>query len=485
MQTMYQEFPPPPRAAEFSELVKKKLEEARASGGTRETVTVELHGQRLNVDVIDLPLDGLYYNPGTHRIRAQRSHDPVANEILEKDPYSDQAQEYMRFLLQADPADPSQRDRSFETLLKDLREFGQNEPGLVTHHGVAVNGNTRLAALRESGMQSMRMGVLPESLTWADINSIELALQLRMDHRRDYSYINRLLAMEEQAKLGRTPEMIAKEFRIQKSTYHQERWILSAIREFIERSESKAGTALRLVDFENHQEKLKEMQRAYANLEAADRDQAETLKETRIAAIVLGFSKTDVRHIDEHFLQRKYLDDVLPADLKSGPSVGTDGTEASDPELIPGLGMALPTAADTVTAARSLSNRILQAKAVAVNVDGGLAEEAQKNAQGLVDSAREAFNAAIDRAGRDARVRKRKQQAPARLAEACTAIDHCVADLVQARASRTLDEEAFDDAVQKLQVSLRKLAQQASRGLPAPGDGVSWLIAAASAEGSR
>ncbi|GAA3056167.1 hypothetical protein GCM10020000_43160 [Streptomyces olivoverticillatus] len=57
-------------------------------------------------------------------------------------------------------------------------------------------------------------------------------------------------------------------------------------------------------------------------------------------------------------------------------------------------------------------------------------------------------------------------------------------ELVQARATRSLDEEAFDDAVLKLRVSLRKLAQQAGRGLPNPGDGVAWLLEAVAAEGS-
>jgi hypothetical protein len=53
---------------------------------------------------------------------------------------------------------------------------------------------------------------------------------------------------------------------------------------------------------------------------------------------------------------------------------------------------------------------------------------------------------------------------------------------VQARTSRSLDEEAFDDAVIKLRGSLLKLAQQASRGLQDPGDGVAWLMDAVATE---
>lgn len=237
---MMRELPAPPRADELSELIKKKVAEAQTAGGTRETVTVDWNEQKAHVDVIDLPLSKLYFNPSTHRIRAQRSHDAAKDAELDQNPWSAESQDYLRFLLQASPTDTNLRDVEFDALKDSLEEFGQNDPGLVTHQGIVVNGNTRAAALQLLGVQSMRVGVLPESFTWADINAVELSLQLRRDHRRDYSYINRIIAMEEQAALGRTPEQIAKEFRIQVRTYHQERWILATIRELIKRSQDAA-----------------------------------------------------------------------------------------------------------------------------------------------------------------------------------------------------------------------------------------------------
>ncbi|MGW7408375.1 hypothetical protein ACWGI9_32600 [Streptomyces sp. NPDC054833] len=478
---MLRELPQPPRAAEFSELIKKKVEEVRAAGGTRETVTVDWNEQQAHVEVIDLPLSGLYFNPSTHRIRAQRSHDPTRDELLEKDPWSAESQDYLRFLLQASSTDPNIRDTDFDKLKESLDQFGQNDPGLVTHHGILVNGNTRAAALRELRAQSMRVGVLPESFSWADINAVELSLQLRKDHRRDYSYINRLLAMEEQASLGRTPEQIAKEFRIQVKTYHQERWILATIRELIDRSKSGGGVALRLVDWEGAQERLKELHRLYVKLESVDRDQAEVLKEWRLAAILLDFSKTDVRHIDEEFLKEGQLGRTLPQSLSTGNSRAAGQDEVS----IPGLGLAVPAASSAVSEARALSDRILRASAAVRSGTPELPDSDKAMDQALLDDAKRAFDEAIEAAGRSARLRKRKQLAPARLAEACASIDQCVMDLVQARTSRSLDEEAFDEAVLKLRSSLRKLAQQAGRGLPNPGDGVAWLLDAAAAEGSQ
>ncbi|MFJ9849517.1 hypothetical protein [Streptomyces sp. NPDC101150] len=463
-----QQFPPPPRAAEFSELIKKRVEEVKSSGGTRETVTVDLHGQPQNVEVIDLPLSGLYYNPATHRIRAQRTHDAQKNRTLESDPWGDEGQEYLESLLQNEPADPTRRDPAFDKLKKSLDEYGQNDPGLITHHGILVNGNTRAAALKGLGAASMRVGVLPESFTWDDINAVELSLQLRKDHRRDYSYINRLLAMEEQASLGRTPDVIAKAFRIQVKTYDQERWILGVVRDQIERSQN-GNAALRLVDFEDHQEKLKELHRDYSKLAAADPDRAEILKETRMAAITLGFSKTDVRHIEEGF-QEKYLSSVLPTGLITEP-------EQEQTITVPGLGISVPGTSSKVSAARELNRQVLQAKARVAARNSS--EEEKSRAQSLQDDFHEAFDKAIDRAGRHARLRKRKQIAPERLMDACAAIELCVGELVKARASHSLDEGAFDEAAVKLRESFRQLAHQAGRGSQEPGEGVRWLISAA------
>ncbi|MFE5503485.1 transcriptional regulator [Amycolatopsis japonica] len=473
---MLQDYPLPAEAADFARLIKKRLEEARSSTRARETVTVEWNKQPLHVDVVDLPLSGLYFNPATHRIRAQRTHDPERDRKLESDPYGDEAQDYLKFLLQAEPSNPERRDPDFDNLKNDLKEFGQTDPGLITCHGILVNGNTRAAALRESGAQSMRVGVLPESFTWADINAVELSLQLRDDHRREYSYINRLLAMEEQAAWGRTPEEIAKEFRIRLATYEQDRWILSVVRDQIARSKD-GSVALRMVDFEDQQEKLKELHRAYKALSSADPDRAEIFKETRMSAIILEFSKTDIRFIEDGGFRDTYLRE-LPASLEAAADEG-------NAVAVPGLGVTIPGASAAVAAARGLTDQLLKAKARSKASAPVVSDDERMKAKKVFEDAKSAFEGALDTAGREMRVRKRKQQAPARLADACADIEQCVVELVQARASRTLDEEAFDEAVLRLRDSIKKLAQQAGRGISQPGDGVAWLLdAAGAAEGN-
>lgn len=463
---MKQDFGRPPRADEIQDLVARRLKDASATGSVRETLTVEWRGQPLHVEVIDMPTDVLYFNPATHRIRAQRSHDDQREQTLDSDAWSPDSQDYLRFLLKALPADPSRVDPDFTELLESLRAFQQTDPGLITRDGIVVNGNTRLAALRDLGKQTIRVGVLPESCEWSDISAVELSLQLRKDHRRDYSYINRLLAIDEQASQGIPLTEVARQFRTTATACEQDVWILGFIREAIERSQV-AGAKLRLVDFEDHAEKLKELRRSYAKVASINHEDAELLKEARMAAIVLGFSKTDVRLIEQDF-QARYLDAELPQELKRPPE--TRGSVA-----IPGLNRLVQGPAPRVAAARALTDSILQARAIVTSGDGLPATQVTE-ASRVVSDAKKAMEGALEPAGKDARVRKRKQAAPARLADARRNIEQCTTDLVVARGSRSLDEDAFDDAVTDLRKALAKLAREARVSVSDPGEGVTWLL---------
>ncbi|MGH4032707.1 transcriptional regulator [Actinomycetota bacterium Odt1-20B] len=471
---MGKDFGRPPLAEQNKALVEQRLKEITDGNGVRETLTVEWRTQPLHVEVIDMPVDALYYNPGTHRIRAQRSHDPERDKLLDEEPWVPGSQEYLHYLLQMLPADPSKKDPDFDDLQESLRVYRQNEPGLITRDGILVNGNTRRAALKQLGVANIRVGVLPESCTWDDINAVELSLQLRPDQRRDYSYINRLLAMEEQHLMGRTLADVAREFRIRATTCEQDLWILSCLRDLIERS-NDGGAQLRLLDFEQHQEKLRELYRRYAKESAVSKDKAEVLKETRLAAIVLGFSKTDVRLIEPDFRER-YLDKRLPDMMKTE-------NEAPGVVAIPGLERTVKSAAPKVAQAKALTDTILKAKAVETAEDG-LFTERSKTATKTFGVAREAVEKALEPAGKDARVRKRKQAAQDRITDACQDIEQCITDLTLAKASGSLDEEAFDEAVLTLRESLTKLAVATQRSIKVPGDGVSWLLESVREEGA-
>lgn len=468
------DFGKPPMAAQNQELVEKRLKEAASAGGIRESLKIEWRGQPLNIEVIDMPTDSLYYNPGTHRIRAQRSHDPALDRALDANPWSPESQDYLHFLLQAKPSKPTEKDPDFEELKKSIKDFGQNDAGLITRDGVLVNGNTRRAALKDLGEQSIRVGVLPGDYTWADISAVELSLQLRKDHRRDYSYINRLLAIEEQVALGRPLASVAHDFRTTAAACDQDLWVLTCIREMIDRS-SGGGIGLRLVDFEEHQEKLKELRRRYAKeLASNKREQAELIKEARLAAMLLGFSKTDVRLIEDDFHDR-YLAPRLPDDLRPAP------VSAAPAVTIPGLGRSVPASTPKVATAKAFTDSILRAKAAEAAV-GKLPPEQVNEAARTFKTVQDAMEKALDPAGRDARLRKRKRAAPDRLDDASQDIEQCITDLVLSRGSRSLDEESFDEALLKLRASLAKLAKESQRSVTEAGDGVTWLLGAVGLE---
>jgi hypothetical protein len=465
-----QDYGLPPGAEENRELVAQRLAEAGSGSGVSETLTVEWRTQPLTVQVIAMPVDALYYNPQTHRIRAQRSHDPGLDEQLSQDAWHPDSQRYLHELLMALPADPAKRDPDFDALLESLRDFKQNEPGLITREGVLVNGNTRRAALRELGVTAMRVGVLPESCTWDDVSAVELALQLRPDRRRDYSYINRLLAIEEQQRRGKPVTEIARDFHIRTATCEQDLWILAVLNDLLDRSEN-GGTALRLLDFEKQQEKLRELHRRYVKEAAVSKDNAELLKEMRLAAITLNFSKTDVRLIEPDFGAR-YLNRRLP------PALAARTETASAVVTIPGLNRTVSAAVPAVAGAKAVTDAVLRAKAVEVAETGRVSDRGTE-ATRLLAAAADAFEESFEPAGKDARIRKRKRAAPDRLADACRDIEECITDLVMSRASSSLEEELFDEAVTGLRKVLGKLAQESARTIKAPGEGVSWLLDAA------
>lgn len=459
----------PPEADTVKLMVADRLRTAkREPGGAM--VTVTWRGEQKHLHVISMPTDTLYYNPDTHRIRAQRGLDPKRNEVLNANPWCEEAQEYLAHLLGCNPANPDDEDPEFRTLVEELDDFGQRDPGIITVEGILVDGNTRCAALRELGVKNIRVGVLPDDAGRGDINDVELALQLRRDKRRDYSYVNRLIAIDERIGAGHLPSDVAREFNIKLKTLQADRWVHALILDSIERSRQE-GISLSANDFENHQEKLRELYRDYSKLAAANLDGAERLKETRLATILLEFPKTTLRLVEDDFYDR-YLVERLPDDLK--PAIAETKSVP-----IPGLSdVSVNDAGADVKAARALTDQLLRAKA-ASQATKRLPPSEIKQADNTIRQARETFETATRMAGRNAELKKRKTAVPERLTDAAEYIDQCTAEFAEAKSKRALDEDAFDDALLVLKASFDRLARLAGRAFDTPGDGVAWLLKSA------
>ncbi|MEW1952309.1 ParB N-terminal domain-containing protein [Terrabacter sp. NPDC080008] len=458
----------PPRGDEIKAVISQRLKQAMAEEGAK--VTIDWRGEPRHLYVISMPVDMLYFNPDTHRIRAQRTLDPERNQAIEENPWGEAAQNYLHDLLRQRPANPDQTDPDYTALMDELDDVGQREPGIVSPHGILVDGNTRAAALMDLGEQNIRVGVLPDDTSRQDINNVELTLQLRKDRRRDYSYINRLIAIDEELGRGRSEADVAKDFNIKLATLQRDRWVYSLILEAIARSQTEDGASLRLIDFEQHQEKLRELHRDYAKLAKTDPDAAKRLMQSRLAMVVLDYPKTSLRLAEADFHSR-YLESRLPENLKPQ-------AHATAPVSVPGIpGVTLPSQRSDSAAVEALTNQLLRAKAVASDGKTSTPEEVAR-ASTVMKQARDTFDVAVKLAGQNAELVKRQTAVPERLTDAADYINQCSAEFAGAKAKRALDEEAFDDALIVLRDSLGSLARQAGRTFPVPGEGVAWLLEA-------
>jgi ParB-like chromosome segregation protein Spo0J len=460
----------PPKGEEIKQIISQRLKQAMSEEGAK--TTIDWRGEQRHVYVISMPLDMLYFNPDTHRIRAQRTLDPERDKAIDEKPWGEEAQTYLHDLLKQRPANPDQTDPDFIALMDELDDVGQREPGIVSPHGILVDGNTRAAALKELGVANIKVGVLPDDTSRQDINDVELSLQLRKDRRRDYSYINRLIAIDEELGRGRSEADVAKDFNIKLATLQRDRWVYDLILKAIERSKTEDGASLRLIDFEQHQEKLRELHRDFTKLAATDTDAANQLLQSRLAMVLLDYPKTSLRLAEQEFYTR-YLESRLPGDLK--PEVS-----AAEPVPVPGIpGATLPAQSSDSAAAEALTDRLLRAKAVASDGSSGTSSAAEvAEASAVMKGARATFDVAVKLAGQNAELVKRQTKVPERLTDAADYITQCSNEFAEAKAKRALDEEAFDDALIVLRESLEGLARQAGRTFTAPGEGVDWLLEA-------
>lgn len=459
----------PGRAQDNKAIIEERLAASRSSEGVQETVSIEWRGSSMHLPVISMPVELLYYNPATHRIRAQRSIDSVKDQQLDNDPYGDLGQAYLHQLLKGDPTNPESVDPAFEALKEDLKVHGQSDPGIITRSGVLINGNTRRAALSELKQEHIRVGVLPPDASLDDLRSIELALQLRKDHKRDYSFMNFLLAIEERILQGRPTSEITADFRIKGATLERHLWILGVIREAIDRSKIVGSdgqqVTLSPLDFEDQQGKLEELHRTYSALKMKAPDEAEALREQRLLAIALNKSKTDLRLIEADFVS-KYAKPLMPK------QASTEGTAVR----IPGTQLSAPGPSAVVEALKASTTAVLQAKA-ATQAYADVPSTERAAAQQLLASTHSALDDGLDLAGRQGRVLKRKLAATDRLSDANDALELVLEAISSAKATGNFSVSDLEDEIGVMRDNLHKLAQILSRGLSEPTDGVRWLQA--------
>ncbi len=110
------------------------------------------------------------------------------------------------------------RASSVVPIMSQLEEEEQREPLLITYLGVVVNGNRRLAAMRElllsdpgrfKNFSHVDCAVLPENITPEEIVEIEVRLQMRAETRLPYGWIEESIAIREMLRAGKKPAYVA------------------------------------------------------------------------------------------------------------------------------------------------------------------------------------------------------------------------------------------------------------------------------------
>jgi hypothetical protein len=103
-----------------------------------------------------------------------------------------------------------------------LSEGKQTEPILITAAGVVVNGNRRLAAMREhyatgeatySSFSHVNCKVLPAAVTDKEIKEIEIRLQMQPETKLPYTWVNEALTIKDLMSNGFTKDEVMRDMR--------------------------------------------------------------------------------------------------------------------------------------------------------------------------------------------------------------------------------------------------------------------------------
>jgi hypothetical protein len=177
-------------AVNRSALIAKHLA-AQAPGAAREVRKLPFrHGEER--PVILVPTKDLLFNPRLGRLILARKKDP---KRLENPEEADAQAEIQKELLS---------HRESAELAKHIKDEGQLEPGIVSSDGVLLNGNRRLAVLRQLWEQTkderfayMKVAVLPADTTPAEMYLLEVTLQMTPETRARYGPITTLVQLRE------------------------------------------------------------------------------------------------------------------------------------------------------------------------------------------------------------------------------------------------------------------------------------------------
>lgn len=261
--------------------------------------------------VVEVSLGAAALNHKSHRIRAELESQPGA-EAINADPFLQKSQDLI--------ADVLRGTEGFEPLKKNIEDEGQRDYGIITEAGLLVNANTRAVALRDLGVQNIKVAVLPADAAEPEIANLELRLQMQRDFKQEYTFTNELLFVEDLiSTYSYSQDDVAKAIRRSEKDIEQLTRLLALIREI----QGLSGNKIPLTFFDEDKEQiLIELDQAYEKKRARDSDAAWRMRDARTLALLAGNAYRDIRQVDEGFGE-DYLQDSLKEQGQLGEEIAT------------------------------------------------------------------------------------------------------------------------------------------------------------------
>lgn len=180
----------------------------------------EYQNKRTELPVIRLDITVPIYRMANYRTRTAQLkyiHDhKVAHDFFSAGQENELAQQAQHNILTYFAKQG--RSTSVSPIITELETEEQREPLLITDRGVVVNGNRRLAAIRElfaerpgefKHFSHVDCAVLPASVTPEEVREIEVRLQMRPETKLPYGWIDESIAVQEMIGSGKKADYVA------------------------------------------------------------------------------------------------------------------------------------------------------------------------------------------------------------------------------------------------------------------------------------
>lgn len=227
--------------------------------GSKKKVAFRFREKMRDLDLVRVPVDIPIYRMKNGRTEAEQDDHLLKHPELPADFFSAGEENADTQRVQHDLLLEKSKDH-LRPIYETLKQSGQQEePLLVTSGGVVVNGNRRMAAMRDlvgsgSGgaydtFKFIDALVLPAEATERDLDEIEVRLQMMVETKQEYSWINQRLKMRRLMEEHHLSDKeIAKLMNYTKaSAVTRELRELALVEEYLERYRGEARTNYKLV----------------------------------------------------------------------------------------------------------------------------------------------------------------------------------------------------------------------------------------------